>query len=275
MRAFLDEPLASPFRLFLAGCIESFLRAAPAADRLLLGRMGLLAHVVTAIAGASDSNSMQCLFDLLAELLRFCPPAVASLDATAGRDRLLAAAQASLVASNVFVRVLCLTTHSSPTTPCGRFVCDSDSRLRLVASILNTLSVSMLGPDSISCLNTCVLLLLFARRSELLPALLAVRAAIFMLTVASCRAGPREPAGAAAVLAAVLLCPAQGAPCCISHVTSPVQSRHKPRPVTSQTPVQSRHKPPSSHITSPVQSRHKPGPVTSQAPVQSHLYHSH
>ena len=124
--ALVAEPLESPFLYFLAGIIESFLRGAEAADRLMLCQAaghrtghsastpGLLAHVTGRLtaglasgAGSAsgacqslDPASVQCLFDLLAELLRFCPKALQSLEVQlgpAGVEQLLALASSQLV----------------------------------------------------------------------------------------------------------------------------------------------------------------------------------
>ena len=94
----IAEPAGSPFRNFLASCVESFLRAAASPDRLFVARRGLLQHVVGLLLaplgemapGAGTESTTVCLqylFDLLAELVRFCPPALAMLDATLTENR--------------------------------------------------------------------------------------------------------------------------------------------------------------------------------------------
>jgi hypothetical protein len=105
------EPVQSPFYSFLASAIESFLRASTAADRLFVAQRGLLDYVVgrllsddttpltEAMVGQEPSN-LQCLFDLLAELVRFCAPALGMLDrglSEAGFERLMGLTSTQLV----------------------------------------------------------------------------------------------------------------------------------------------------------------------------------
>jgi hypothetical protein len=96
--AFVAEPLASPFLSSMASCLDCYLRVATSADRFFLSRRGLLAHVLRGLLDESTptkstdarerSANNQSFFDLLAELIRFCPPALAMLDAQLTGDRL-------------------------------------------------------------------------------------------------------------------------------------------------------------------------------------------
>ena len=84
------EPPESPFYFFLASAVASFLRTAEAPDRLFLARRGLLLYVLQRLqateplsdrSSAREPCSMQVMFDLLAELIRFCPLALAMMNA--------------------------------------------------------------------------------------------------------------------------------------------------------------------------------------------------
>lgn len=111
--AFISESDESPYRFWLASCIESFLRGSPAQEQMFVAQSGLLDHLVAEVC--SDrlhcAGSLQTSFDLLgelgkgnAEVIRLL---VSHLDEESFR-KLMSVAAANLVDSNVFIRSLLL-----------------------------------------------------------------------------------------------------------------------------------------------------------------------
>ena len=111
--AFMNESDDSPYRFWLASCAESYLRGSSAHEQLFAAKTGLLPHLVADII--SDrlhcAGSLQTSFDLLGELCKGNSEAlhilVSSLDEESFR-KLMSAAAANLVDSNVFLRSLLL-----------------------------------------------------------------------------------------------------------------------------------------------------------------------
>ena len=111
--AFIGESDESPYRFWLASCVESYLRGSSPAEQVFVARSGLLVHLIDDITSERlhCAGSLQTSFDLLgelckgnAEVLRLL---VASLDEESFR-KLMSVAAANLVDSNVFIRSLLL-----------------------------------------------------------------------------------------------------------------------------------------------------------------------
>ena len=111
--AFMSESDDSPYRFWLASCAESFLRGSSAHEQLFAAKSGLLLYLVKDVI--SDrlhcAGSLQTSFDLLGELCKGNSESlhllVSSLDEESFR-KLMSAAAANLVDSNVFLRSLLL-----------------------------------------------------------------------------------------------------------------------------------------------------------------------
>jgi hypothetical protein len=111
--AFFREPDDSPYRFWLASCAESYLRGSSPHEQLFAAKSGLLRHLVKDII--SDrlhcAGSLQTSFDLLGEACKGNSEVlnllVSSLDEETFR-KLMSAAAANLVDSNVFLRSLLL-----------------------------------------------------------------------------------------------------------------------------------------------------------------------
>ena len=112
--AFSRESDDSPYRFWLASCAESYLRGSSPHEQLFAAKSGLLGHLVRDIV--SDrlhcAGSLQTSFDLLGEV---CKGNSEVLDLLVSRldeenfRKLMSAAAANLVDSNVFLRSLLLT----------------------------------------------------------------------------------------------------------------------------------------------------------------------
>jgi len=110
----ISEADESPYRFWLASCIESYLRGSSPAEQVFVAQSGLLKHLVKDIT--SDflhcAGSLQTSFDLLGELCKGNAEVihllVKDLDEESFR-KLMSMAAANLVDSNVFLRSLLLT----------------------------------------------------------------------------------------------------------------------------------------------------------------------
>lgn len=113
IEAFINESDESPYRFWLASCIESYLRGSSPEEQVFVAKSGLLFHLMQDIT--SDrlhcAGSLQTSFDLLGELSKgntcVVRLLVADLDETKFR-KLMSIAAANLVDSNVFIRSLLL-----------------------------------------------------------------------------------------------------------------------------------------------------------------------
>ena len=145
--ALLVEPQASGFSALLASSIECYLRGGAIIDRVYVARRGVLDWCISQLLplehkrlqlqrqqqrwqqqqqqqheGEScatktvppDQGRMQSAFDLLAELCKFCAPVVCALDDALSDEafaKLVQLTTRNLVASNVFLRVILLSTE--------------------------------------------------------------------------------------------------------------------------------------------------------------------
>ena len=111
--AFIGESDESPYRFWLASCVESYLRGSSPAEQVFVARSGLLVHLIEDITSERlhCAGSLQTSFDLLGELCKGSAEVlrllVASLDEESFR-KLMSVAAANLVDSNVFIRSLLL-----------------------------------------------------------------------------------------------------------------------------------------------------------------------
>jgi hypothetical protein len=111
--AFIGESDESPYRFWLASCVESYLRGSSPAEQVFVAQSGLLKHLIQDIT--SDflhcAGSLQTSFDLLGELCKGNAEVihllVKDLDEESFR-KLMSVAAANLVDSNVFIRSLLL-----------------------------------------------------------------------------------------------------------------------------------------------------------------------
>ncbi|CAB9509620.1 potential channel 4-associated protein [Seminavis robusta] len=114
VEAFARESDESPYRFWLASCIESYLRGSSPGEQVFVARSGLLMHLVEDITSERlhCAGSLQTSFDLLGELCKgnneVLNLLVSDLDEESFR-KFMSVAAANLVDSNVFIRSLWLT----------------------------------------------------------------------------------------------------------------------------------------------------------------------
>ena len=111
--AFIKESDESPYRFWLASCIESYLRGSSPMEQLFAARSGLLDHLVEDISSERlhCAGSLQTSFDLLGELGKGNSEVVRLLVTDLNEEsfrKLMSVAAANLVDSNVFIRSLLL-----------------------------------------------------------------------------------------------------------------------------------------------------------------------
>ena len=125
IRAFISESDESPYRFWLASCIESYLRGSSADEQVFLAKSGLLQHLVRDVSSERlhCSGSLQTSFDLLGELGKGNAEVfrllVSELDEEAFR-KLMGVASTNLVDSNVFIRSLLLSLERLSAANCLR-----------------------------------------------------------------------------------------------------------------------------------------------------------
>jgi hypothetical protein len=111
--AFMGESDESPYRFWLASCIEAYLRGSSNKEQLFVAKTGLMEHLLADVTSQRlfCSGSLQTSFDLLGELckgnLDVLTLLVKDLDETRFQ-KLMSVAAANLVDSNVFIRSLLL-----------------------------------------------------------------------------------------------------------------------------------------------------------------------
>lgn len=134
--AFVRESDESPYRFWLASCIEAYLRGSSPQEQMFAAHSGLLDHLIADVS--SDrlhcAGSLQTSFDLLGELIKGNAEVVRLLVGNLDEERFrkfMSVAAANLVDSNVFIRSLLLslerfTAHRGPQP---LYIDDSDSTL--------------------------------------------------------------------------------------------------------------------------------------------------
>lgn len=112
--AFVGESDESPYRFWLASCVESYLRGASSIEQVFVAKTGLVEHLVDDITSQRlhCAGSLQTSFDLLGELCKgnidVLRLLVGYLDTEEKFRKLMSVASSNLVDSNVFIRSLLL-----------------------------------------------------------------------------------------------------------------------------------------------------------------------
>jgi Protein of unknown function (DUF3689) len=111
--AFINESDESPYRFWLASCIESYLRGSSSGEQIFAARSGLLAHLIEDVSSERlhCAGSLQTSFDLLGELGKGNAEVFTLLASSLEEEsfrKLMSVASANLVDSNVFIRSLLL-----------------------------------------------------------------------------------------------------------------------------------------------------------------------
>jgi hypothetical protein len=133
-KAFMSESDDSPYRFWLASCIESYLRGSCIREQLFVAQSGLLNRLLQHITSERIhcAGSLQTSFDLLGEL---CKANVEMLRLVMSRlddlsfRRLMEVAALNLVDSNVFIRSLVLSVErAAVSTPVDGNSCNDKSQ---------------------------------------------------------------------------------------------------------------------------------------------------
>jgi hypothetical protein len=111
--AFIGESDESPYRFWLASCVESYLRGSSSVEQVFVARTGLLKHLISDVTSQRlhCAGSLQTSFDLLGELCKGNAEVMRLLVIDLDEDsfrKLMSVAAANLVDSNVFIRSLLL-----------------------------------------------------------------------------------------------------------------------------------------------------------------------
>lgn len=137
VEAFVSECDDSPYRFWLASCVESYLRGSCFEEQLFVAQSGLLDHLLGHVTSERIhcAGSLQTSFDLLGEL---CKANVKMLRLVMSRldnvsfHRLMEVAASNLVDSNVFIRSLVLSVERAAVTESldGNLCVDVPQRLK-------------------------------------------------------------------------------------------------------------------------------------------------
>ncbi|XP_077982757.1 short transient receptor potential channel 4-associated protein-like [Glandiceps talaboti] len=181
------EPVESPFRFWLGRAIESFLRGATSfSDQTFLLRRGLLEHIVRHMIDndIKSKEILQSSFDLLGELMKFNINAFRRFNKAITSEfefkDFMKLIQDNIVDSNMFIRCLILslehfeneqTEHKEyALTKCQllQFIHDKKVRFSFLFKLINIIKVESLTQENVSCLNTTLVFLMFAKQKGVL-----------------------------------------------------------------------------------------------------------
>jgi hypothetical protein len=137
--AFMRESDESPYRFWLASCIESFLRGSSPKEQVFVAKSGLLEHLVDEISSVKlhCAGNLQTSFDILGELAKGNPHVVRMMMSVLDESRfrkLFSVATSNLVDSNVFIRSLILTVERLASEQNEAWTCRTDNSAYLTHS---------------------------------------------------------------------------------------------------------------------------------------------
>lgn len=175
------ESKGSTFRFWLSRAVESYLRGTTYyADQIFLIERGLLQHVASNLVNndVRQKEIRQSSFDLLGELVKFNGEAFYHFDKVINTDqkfkKLVSIINKNLVDSNMFIRSLILSLEhflNMEVKPKGyvctesrllSYIMDFRHRVTYLHKLLNLIDVHSLTQENVSCLNTTLVLLMFA-----------------------------------------------------------------------------------------------------------------
>jgi len=180
VRLLETEDPNSQYRFWIASTVEAFLRGATREEQLLVSSWGLMDHLLTQLFsdGVKNPGVLQTNFDLLGELIKFNRTQLEVLTAKLGPgdlQRLLDLALCHLVDSNVFLRSLFMTLEKFRLEEPTFFVDNPidavlrKHRIPILRSLMTVVHLDSVSQENICCLNTALVLLLFAHRQGVLP----------------------------------------------------------------------------------------------------------
>uniref|UniRef100_H2ZFZ2 Uncharacterized protein n=1 Tax=Ciona savignyi TaxID=51511 RepID=H2ZFZ2_CIOSA len=136
-------------------------------------------EVLTSMKPMHEMVRQGC-FDLLSTIMKLNVEAFTKCDAALDSPRkfqtFISSVDDSLVDSNMFIRSLILTVHNIHTNDPDqtellmtnrlfKHYCSHEQRIQVVARLIGILDVSSLSQETVSCLNTSLLLLIIAHRN--------------------------------------------------------------------------------------------------------------
>lgn len=170
----LEDP-NSQHRFWIASTVEAYLRSGTIEEQLLFSAWGITTHILEQMldSGFKGPGMLQTNFDLLGELLKFNVAQFEFVEAYLGPDRvqsLMRLAVTHLIDSNVFLRTVMLSlSHLSKTHPdiedrlqMGRFL--REHRITILQSLMTVITLETTSQENMCCLNTALLILMFAHR---------------------------------------------------------------------------------------------------------------
>jgi hypothetical protein len=194
------EDAYAGYRFWMCTSVEAFLRLGPIEDQLLVASTpGFLEHLVTDIINmvGADCHGLQTNFDLLGEIVKFNSLVLVMIDRILDEDkfrRFMDVVSSHLVDSNVFIRSLIITLEFEKMRGSKRSVGSSgsksirstreyvgtvaqttkffkylaESKLRLFSNLCTLIDVMQVSQENLCCLNTTIIVLIFARREGVL-----------------------------------------------------------------------------------------------------------
>lgn len=187
IQVFLKLPADQPYRFWMSSCIEAFLRGSEQVyQRFVAIKCEMLCHLINNIVsdGKKTSGSLQTGFDLLGELMKFNREIFGEFNKLISSDtqfnKFINNVTINLVDSNVFLRAMILSMEkfreedaknntSYPFSTCRIAKFLEESHIQLVIDLMTVISVEDINQENICCVNTALVLLIFARRHHQIP----------------------------------------------------------------------------------------------------------
>ncbi|XP_071957366.1 short transient receptor potential channel 4-associated protein-like [Antedon mediterranea] len=183
IEAMKRSTVESHFRFWLGRAVESFLRGKTSViDQTFILKKRLLEHLISHMIDndVKSKEILQSSFDLLAELMKFNIKAFERFEkctSQEGLDKFMSMVNKNLVDSNMFIRCLLLTLERIEREDVHNLefaltksrllmhIHDRKTRVGFLKKLINIIHVEILTQENVSCLNTTIILLMFAQRS--------------------------------------------------------------------------------------------------------------
>ncbi|XP_032219166.1 short transient receptor potential channel 4-associated protein isoform X2 [Nematostella vectensis] len=185
LEVLVKTPATAALRFWLSRAIEGFLRGRSSiGDQLFLIKRGLLEHLVEHITSPElkPKEILQSSFDLLGELMKFNEVAFKIFNSVVTDkqfEKFLSILTSNVVDSNMLIRCLILSQEhflespfgGVPTEACrlSALINDWEQRMYLLYKLINSITVTTLTQENVSCLNTTLVFLMFAYKQGHLP----------------------------------------------------------------------------------------------------------
>jgi len=175
----------SNYRFWLASCVEAFLRGFHEAHQAFVAHTGILYHLLDQIINKkiSRASNLQISYDLIGEIVKFNKYNVIFLEKMCENfdwtQSLVDKALVNVVYSNVFLRAMFLSferfEHSSASKESfnersqlhSRF---AQERMKCFHLIIESVESTLINQDNICCINTTLIMAIFADQKGLLEA---------------------------------------------------------------------------------------------------------